>query len=50
VTRAATSLGGGRYVVRFAVVAGAPGPATIGITARDTAGKTNSQSLTITVQ
>jgi hypothetical protein len=50
VTRTATSLGGGRYVVRFAVVAGASGPATIGISARDAAGRTNSQSLTITVQ
>jgi hypothetical protein len=50
VTRTATSLGGGRYVVRFAVVTGATGPATIGITARDAAGRTNSQSLTITVQ
>jgi spore germination protein YaaH/flagellar hook assembly protein FlgD len=50
VTRTATSLGSGRYVVRFAVVAGSTGPATIGITARDAAGRTNSQSLTITVQ
>ena len=50
VTRTATSLGGGRYVVRFAVVAGATGPAAVGITARDAAGRTNSQSLTITVQ
>jgi flagellar hook capping protein FlgD len=50
VTKAATSLGGGRYIVRFTVLAGAPGPATIGIWARDTAGRTNSQSLTITVQ
>ncbi len=50
VTRTATSLGGGRYIVRFAVVTGATGPATIGITARDAAGRTNTQSLTITVQ
>ena len=50
VTRTATSLGGGRYLVRFAVVAGASGPAAIGISARDAAGRTNSQSLTITVQ
>jgi spore germination protein YaaH/flagellar hook assembly protein FlgD len=50
VARTATSLGGGRYVVRFAVAAGAPGAATIGITARDAAGRTNSQSLTIAVQ
>jgi spore germination protein YaaH len=50
VTRTATSQGGGRYVVRFPVVAGAPGSATIGITARDAAGRTNAQSLTITVQ
>ena len=50
VTRTATSLGGGRYLVRFTLVAGAPGPAAIGITARDAAGRTNSQSLAITVQ
>ncbi|MDQ2965203.1 MAG: glycoside hydrolase family 18 protein [Chloroflexota bacterium] len=50
VTKTATSLGGGRYLVKFAVAAGAPGPATIGISARDAAGRTNSQSLTITVQ
>ncbi|MEX2010976.1 MAG: glycosyl hydrolase family 18 protein [Chloroflexota bacterium] len=50
VTRAATSQGGGRYVVRFTVAAGAPGVATIAITARDAAGRTNAQSLTITVQ
>jgi len=42
--------GGGRYVVRYAIVAGATAPATIGITARDAAGRTNSQSLTITVR
>jgi hypothetical protein len=50
VTKTATSLGGGRYRVTFAVAAGAPGPATIGISARDAAGRTNSQSLTITVE
>ena len=50
VTRTASSLGGGRYVVKFSVVAGAPGAATIAISARDVAGRTNSQSLTITVQ
>jgi hypothetical protein len=36
--------------VTFTVVAGAAGPATVGITARDAAGRTNSQSLTIAVQ
>jgi spore germination protein YaaH len=49
VTKTATSLGGGRYVVKFSVVAAA-GPATIAISARDAAGRTNAQSLTITVQ
>jgi spore germination protein YaaH len=48
--KTATSLGGGRYVVTFPVVAGATGPAKISISARDAAGGTNSQSLTITVQ
>jgi hypothetical protein len=36
--------------VAFSVVSGAAGSATVSITARDGAGRTNSQSLTITVR
>jgi spore germination protein YaaH len=50
VARTATYLGGGRWRVAFSVVSGAAGAATVSITARDGAGRTNSQSLTITVR
>ena len=51
VVKSATSLGGGRYRVVFSVVAGATGPATIAVSARDAAGRTNtSRALRVDVK
>jgi hypothetical protein len=50
VARTATSLGGGRYRVTFTVAAGAPGAATIAVSGKDAAGRTNSRSITVTVK
>ena len=51
VVKSATSLGGGRYRVVFGVVAGATGPATIVVSARDAAGRTNtSRTLRVDVE
>lgn len=49
VTITATRLADGSYTAAFKVAAGAPGPATIRITARDAAGHTNSMTLTVTI-
>jgi hypothetical protein len=49
VARTATSIGGGRYRVSFAVAVGA-GPAIVRITGRDTLGGTNATSTSITVR
>jgi flagellar hook assembly protein FlgD len=49
VTRSATQTGTGRYRVEFVVAAGA-GPASLVISARDSRGGTNSQTVTLTVR
>jgi flagellar hook assembly protein FlgD len=50
VTRTASHAAGSVYVATFTVAAGAPGPATISITGRDTGGHTNSQLTRLTVR
>lgn len=46
----ATSLGRGRYEARIPIEAGAPGPATITIAARDTASGVNRTDLALTIE
>ncbi len=50
VTKTATKVGTVDYTVSFPVATGAPGPARVVVTARDTGGGTNSQALTVTVR
>jgi hypothetical protein len=50
VTKTATSLGGGRYRVAFAVASGSAGTATIRIAGRDTLGGLNVTSRTVTIR
>jgi hypothetical protein len=50
VTRAATAISGGRYIVTFALAAGAPGTAAISIVARDAAGRVVAQSASLGVR
>jgi spore germination protein YaaH/flagellar hook assembly protein FlgD len=50
VRKTAISLGGGLYRVTFTVAAGAPGPARIVVSGRDTAGGLNTSSRTVAVR
>jgi spore germination protein YaaH len=50
VTKAATSLGGGRYRVSFTVASGGVGPAAVRIRGRDTFGGTNTASAVVVVR
>jgi hypothetical protein len=50
VTKAATSLGGGRYRVSFTVLAGGSGPAGIRIVGHDTSGGINATYATVSVR
>jgi hypothetical protein len=50
VTKTATALGGGRYVVTFQLATGAPGPAAIWIVAHDAAGRVVGQAASLSVR
>jgi flagellar hook assembly protein FlgD len=50
VTRTASQAAASVYSVTFTVASGAPGPATVAITGRDTGGRTNSQVTPLTVR
>ena len=50
VTRTATAIGGGRYVVAFPLAVGAPGTAAIWIVAHDAAGRVVGQAASLTVR
>jgi spore germination protein YaaH len=50
VTKAATSLGGGRYRVSFTILAGGAGPAGIRIVGHDTSGGINATYATVSVR
>jgi spore germination protein YaaH/flagellar hook assembly protein FlgD len=49
-TRFATLVGPGRYTISFKVAAGGSGPATVKISARDSAGRPNATSRRVTIQ